>query len=183
MPAHVTDVQLKASAAFRDGQRFPVLAYFHEDTKVGCRTEQTYNQSRNKRFIYFIISDDVIQRYRCFPVFIVCLNDFKLAGVHIFFLSFSFSIWCKCQAFLLRTSQPLIGLQNKRSTDDETYLNSLVASSKGYIIDTRSQAAAVAAQNKGVLVRNSAKIFNFEGKKARNTPGRESMILVRDNKI
>ena len=34
VPAAVTDECLRASAAFREGGRFPVLCYLHTDTKV-----------------------------------------------------------------------------------------------------------------------------------------------------
>ena len=56
------------------------------------------------------------------------------------------------QSFLLRSAQPLVGQQNVRSEQDEQLLNALAAHGpRGYIIDTRSQAVANAALQKGAL--------------------------------
>lgn len=54
------------------------------------------------------------------------------------------------KAVMMRSSQPLIGMNNRRCKEDERLVNSVMGrGNKGYIIDMRSPAAAKAAQNKG----------------------------------
>lgn len=51
---------------------------------------------------------------------------------------------------LLRCGQPLTAIGSKRSREDEKLINhTLGAASKGVIIDTRSQAAAMNSRSKG----------------------------------
>ncbi|XP_076084101.1 myotubularin-related protein 9-like isoform X2 [Mytilus galloprovincialis] len=54
------------------------------------------------------------------------------------------------KAVMMRCSQPLTGMNNKRCKEDERMVNSVMGrGNKGYIIDTRSPSAAKSAQNKG----------------------------------
>ncbi|GFQ68442.1 myotubularin-related protein 9, partial [Trichonephila clavata] len=54
------------------------------------------------------------------------------------------------KAALLRSSQPMIGANNRRCKEDERLLNVVLGSGKkGYIIDTRSQNIALLARTKG----------------------------------
>ncbi|XP_054724545.1 myotubularin-related protein 9-like [Uloborus diversus] len=54
------------------------------------------------------------------------------------------------KAALLRSSQPMVGANNKRCKEDERLLNIVLGSGKkGYIIDTRSQNIALLARTKG----------------------------------
>lgn len=54
------------------------------------------------------------------------------------------------KAALLRTSQPMVGANNRRCKEDERLLNVVLGSGKkGYIIDTRSQNLALLARTKG----------------------------------
>lgn len=47
----------------------------------------------------------------------------------------------------MRSSQPLIGPNNRRSREDEKLINSVITSGKrGYILDTRTQQLALAAK-------------------------------------
>ena len=51
---------------------------------------------------------------------------------------------------MMRCSQPLTGSNNRRCKEDERLVNSVMGKgNKGYIIDTRSPAAAKSAQSKG----------------------------------
>ncbi|XP_072042296.1 myotubularin-related protein 9-like isoform X2 [Amphiura filiformis] len=51
---------------------------------------------------------------------------------------------------ILRSSQPLTGANNKRCREDEKLVNAILGMGKrGYIIDTRSQNAAMTAKSKG----------------------------------
>ena len=54
------------------------------------------------------------------------------------------------QVVLLRCGQPLTAIGSKRSREDEKLINhTLGGASKGVIIDTRSQAAAMNSRSKG----------------------------------
>ncbi|KFM70519.1 Myotubularin-related protein 9, partial [Stegodyphus mimosarum] len=54
------------------------------------------------------------------------------------------------KAALLRSSQPMVGANNRRCKEDERLLNVVLGSGKkGYIIDTRSQNIALLARTKG----------------------------------
>lgn len=54
------------------------------------------------------------------------------------------------KAVLIRTSQPMVGPNNKRCKEDEKMLNAILGPGKrGYIIDTRSQNLAQFARTKG----------------------------------
>ena len=54
------------------------------------------------------------------------------------------------QVVLLRCGQPLTAIGSKRSREDEKMINdTLGGDSKGVIIDTRSQAAAMNSRSKG----------------------------------
>ena len=54
------------------------------------------------------------------------------------------------QVVLLRCGQPLTAIGSKRSREDEKLINhTLGGASKGFIIDTRSQAAAMNSRSKG----------------------------------
>ncbi|CAC5416013.1 MTMR9 [Mytilus coruscus] len=56
------------------------------------------------------------------------------------------------KAVMMRCSQPLTGMNNKRCKEDERMVNSVMGrGNKGYIIDTRSPSAAKSAQNKGMI--------------------------------
>ena len=53
---------------------------------------------------------------------------------------------------MMRCSQPLIGQSNRRCKEDEKLLNAVLGiGRKGYIVDTRTLAAAKAAQTKGTF--------------------------------
>ena len=55
------------------------------------------------------------------------------------------------QVVLLRCGQPLTSIGGKRSREDEKLVNAtLGGDSKGIIIDTRSQAAAMNSRSKGM---------------------------------
>lgn len=54
---------------------------------------------------------------------------------------------------MMRCSQPLTGPNNKRCKEDEKLLNAVLGiGRKGYIIDTRSLAAAKSSQAKGTVI-------------------------------
>jgi len=54
------------------------------------------------------------------------------------------------QVVLLRCGQPLTAIGSKRSREDERLINdTLGGASKGVIVDTRSQAAAMNSRSKG----------------------------------
>ena len=51
---------------------------------------------------------------------------------------------------MLRSSQPLTGTSGRRCKDDEKLVNAVLGIGKrGYIVDTRSQSLAKAAQKEG----------------------------------
>ena len=55
------------------------------------------------------------------------------------------------QVVLLRCGQPLTAIGSKRSREDEKLINdTLGGASKGFIIDTRSQASAMNSRSKGM---------------------------------
>ncbi|PAV69151.1 hypothetical protein WR25_20585 [Diploscapter pachys] len=85
VPKGIGDDYLKISATFRDGGRFPVLSYFHKETRSS----------------------------------------------------------------IMRCGQPLIGPTNRRCKEDETILNSLLSSTRGFIVDTRSKNVASSSRSKG----------------------------------
>ena len=59
------------------------------------------------------------------------------------------------QVVLLRCGQPLTAIGSKRSREDEKLINhTLGGASKGVIIDTRSQAAAMNSRSKGTTKTN-----------------------------
>ncbi|KAJ8322021.1 hypothetical protein KUTeg_000492 [Tegillarca granosa] len=58
--------------------------------------------------------------------------------------------WRLSYSVMMRSSQPLTGQSNKRCKEDEKLVNSVLGIGKrGYIVDTRSQSNAKAAQSKG----------------------------------
>ena len=60
------------------------------------------------------------------------------------------AILMNTQVVLLRCGQPLTAIGSKRSREDEKLINdTLGGDSKGFIIDTRSQAAAMNSRSKG----------------------------------
>ena len=59
-------------------------------------------------------------------------------------------IMINTQVVLLRCGQPLTAIGSKRSREDEKLINdTLGGASKGFIVDTRSQAAAMNSRSKG----------------------------------
>lgn len=52
-------------------------------------------------------------------------------------------------AVIVRSSQPMIGVSNKRCKDDERLLTTIIGRKRGYIIETRSQNVAQLAKTKG----------------------------------
>ncbi|CAI9739300.1 Hypothetical predicted protein [Octopus vulgaris] len=86
VPKSIDDITLVRVAGFRQHGRFPVLCYYHKDTK----------------------------------------------------------------AVMMRSSQPLTGTNGRRCKDDERLVNAVLGiGRRGYILDTRSQGHAKAAQAKG----------------------------------
>lgn len=86
VPKSIDDETIIKSSYFRQNGRFPILSYYHRQTKT----------------------------------------------------------------VMMRCSQPLTGLNNRRCKEDERLVNSVMGKgNKGYIIDTRSPSAAKSAQSKG----------------------------------
>lgn len=79
--------------------------------------------------------------------FFVCLQIWTL---HSFALNITLIYIHNTQVVLLRCGQPLTSIGSKRSREDEKLVNAtLGGDSKGIIIDTRSQAAAMNSRSKG----------------------------------
>ncbi|XP_048730213.1 myotubularin-related protein 9-like isoform X2 [Ostrea edulis] len=74
-----------------------------------------------------------------YPRFKECADEWRVTNINR-----------EYKAVMMRCSQPLTGPNNKRCKEDEKLLNAVLGIGKrGYIIDTRSQAAAKASQTKG----------------------------------
>ncbi|UYV62109.1 MTMR9 [Cordylochernes scorpioides] len=157
VPQSVEDSDLKASSVFRHLNRFPVLSYYYAPTKEPqSRRDKHRSPKRTTVFDFqtlnasaFVIKTGSTTQWQ------IDLAPKEMA---------TSDMRNRHHAALLRSSQPLVGPNQRRCKEDERLLNAALGpgSNKGFIVDTRAENIAQIARSKVHVVQAMIIMqFNF----------------------